>query len=400
MKAFAGSSRRRGNLIVFLWPSKVLPEYWQYGFIQQCPTLGMFHFRTGDDVMGPETNRDRREPEAVLPGMEKMLSFVSRVIGVLMVIATLMFAFYLVIEWMQAGSIRDMVIIRASGTTVLAICTFVWMRARSAKRFLLGGVAGLVFTTTISVCTTLATYYSHDSFEIAMGYGLVIAVLNVILWRSVRSLVPGLIGALVPPIMLMVHQRPPVDVVVNYVSLVGVTVVLTIAVFIIQQAVLNEIVTLHAGLVAEAGRDDLTGMRNRRCWSADVSSWEQRHPGGPFSILFLDLDNFKRLNDSRGHDVGDQALIDFAILLQSALPEDAIAARFGGDEFVVFLPGPVAEAHALSDVIKIATRESALTEMDLTVSVGIAEARAGSDRRDLLREADHDMFARKLQLAD
>lgn len=329
-----------------------------------------------------------------------MLSFVSRVIGVLMAVATLMFALYLMIESLQAGSIRDMVIIRGSGTAVLAICTFVWMRARSAKRFLLGGIAGLVFTTTISVCTTLAAYYSHDTFEIAMAYGLVIAVLNVILWRSVRSLVPGLIGALAPPIMLMVYQPPPVDDVINYVSLVGVTVVLTVAVFIIQQAVLNEIVTLHAEVVAEAGRDDLTGMMNRKSWSADVSSWEAHHAGAPFSILFLDLDNFKRLNDSRGHDVGDQALIDFAILLRRSIPDGAIAARFGGDEFVIFVPGQVAGAHALSDAIKRATRESALTDMDLTVSVGIAASRAGSNRRDLLREADHDMFASKLQLAD
>lgn len=350
--------------------------------------------------MGPVMTRDRREPESVLPGMEKMLSLVNRVIVVLMAVATLMFALYLVIESLQTGSIRDMVIIRASGTAVLAICTVVWMRARSAKRFLLGSVAGLVFTTTISVCTTLATYYSQDTFEIAMAYGLVIAVLNVILWRSVRSLAPGLIGALAPPVILMVHQRPPVDAVVSYVSLVVVTIVLTVAVFIIQQAVLNEIVTLHAEVVAEAGRDDLTGMMNRRSWSANVSSWEAHHADAPFSILFLDLDNFKRLNDSCGHDVGDQALIDFAILLRRSIPDGALAARFGGDEFVIFLPGQVAEAYALSDALKRATRESALTEMDLTVSVGIAEARAGSDRRDLLREADHAMFASKLQPAD
>ena len=334
-------------------------------------------------------SRDRNPP---LPSISCLLAYTTRIIAMLMAISTCLFALYLVVEILQGDSLPAMITIRAIGTVILALCTAGWLWARRERRQILAAIAGLSFTTTISICTTLATHYSRETFDIALGYGLVIAVLNVILWRSMRSLLPGLVGALAPPLILMLSQHPTNDQLVDYLSLTGVTIVLTIAVFVIQQAVLDEIISLHRELVAEAGTDDLTGLMNRRRWSVLVTDWEKTNAERPYCVLYLDLDRFKELNDGKGHDVGDRVLIAFARMLDMTIPADAYAARFGGDEFVIFLPGSTQKARQLETRIREQIRVEADGLHGLAVSIGIAEALKGSDRSDVLREADRAML--------
>ncbi len=169
-------------------------------------------------------------------------------------------------------------------------------------------------------------------------------------------------------------------------------------VFIIQQRVVDEILNLNTELIAEAGRDDLTGLMNRRCWAERVIECEQTHPNAASSMLYMDIDRFKYLNDRFGHDVGDQALIGFADVLKQSLPEHALVARFGGDEFVVFLLGHPSDAFALSETLKKAACESDLAKLGVAISVGIATTREGSNRRDILREADHAMLQTKIRV--
>lgn len=342
-------------------------------------------------------SRDRTPP---LPSISRLLAYTTRIIAILMAISTCLFALYLVIEILQGDSLPAMITIRGIGTVVLALCTAGWLWARRERRQLLAAVAGLSFTTTVSICTTLATHYSRETFDIALGYGLVIAVLNVILWRSMRSLLPGLVGALAPPLILMMSQHPTADQLVDYLSLTGVTIVLTIAVFVIQQAVLDEIISLHRELVAEAGTDDLTGLMNRRRWSVLVTDWEKTNAGSPYCMLYLDLDKFKALNDGKGHDVGDRVLIAFARILNATVPADAYAARFGGDEFVIFLPGSMHEGQLMEARIREQIRNEADALHGLAVSIGIAEALKGSDRSDVLREADRAMLFGKTRTYD
>lgn len=75
------------------------------------------------------------------------------------------------------------------------------------------------------------------------------------------------------------------------------------------------------------------------------------------------------------HDVGDQALIAFAEVLKQSLPEHALVARFGGDEFVVFLPAHPSDAFALSETLKKAARERDLAKLGVAINVGIATTR-------------------------
>ena len=95
-----------------------------------------------------------------------------------------------------------------------------------------------------------------------------------------------------------------------------------------------------------AVRDGLTGLYNRRAFGellvAAIAN-EDRRPGGSLGLVILDLDHFKKLNDTYGHPAGDAALRSLARLLDQHLRKGDQAARYGGEEFVVILPGLDAE---------------------------------------------------------
>lgn len=161
-----------------------------------------------------------------------------------------------------------------------------------------------------------------------------------------------------------------------------------------------------------ACHDNLTGLPNRntlidRLGRCIARCGRQRNY--ICAVLFIDLDNFKLVNDSYGHDVGDEVLIQTGNRLASALRgNDSVArlgvdmaARLGGDEFVVLLDA----LHCKEDALRVAERiltELALpfqargTEIRLTGSIGIAMVHEDSDVHDVLREADTAMYRAKL----
>ena len=90
----------------------------------------------------------------------------------------------------------------------------------------------------------------------------------------------------------------------------------------------------------EVSTDPLTGVANRRGLLAafEAESARAERGGEPLAIALIDLDDFKRLNDSLGHAAGDQALIQLAARARESLRPSDVLARFGGEEFVVLLP--------------------------------------------------------------
>jgi diguanylate cyclase (GGDEF)-like protein len=153
----------------------------------------------------------------------------------------------------------------------------------------------------------------------------------------------------------------------------------------------------------ERARDPLTGLANR----AAATEWLQlairrlEPRPGLVGVLFVDLDEFKRVNDARGHDFGDRVLCAAATrLLDSVRAVDAVA-RFGGDEFVILIE----HATAIPDVTEVARRVVAALERPLVVSgvelkigasVGVATtASYASSPESLLREADLAMYQAK-----
>jgi diguanylate cyclase (GGDEF)-like protein len=126
-----------------------------------------------------------------------------------------------------------------------------------------------------------------------------------------------------------------------------------------------------------AGRDPLTGAANRRTFSEQLAREVARHrrTGEAFSVILLDLDGLKQLNDGCGHLAGDTALIALAEACMHTVRETDLVARIGGDEFAVLLPGSNQEgAIALAGRLRDAVELREVEGGSLRVSVGIAAA--------------------------
>jgi len=157
-------------------------------------------------------------------------------------------------------------------------------------------------------------------------------------------------------------------------------------------------------LVYDALHDVLTGLPNRALFMNRLRhavEYSKRHSGHQFAVLFLDLDRFKFINDSLGHTFGDQLLIVIAQRLTECLRPTDIAARFGGDEFIILLE----DIQDISDTVSVADRiqEKMILpitlgeqEIFITVSIGISLSSTGYDHaEDLLRNADIAMYRAK-----
>lgn len=149
-------------------------------------------------------------------------------------------------------------------------------------------------------------------------------------------------------------------------------------------------------------RDGLTGLYNyRHFWELLAHEVEQsRRYETPLSLLFLDLDNFKVINDTLGHSQGDAVLKTLADYLQDALRQADVICRYGGEEFVVLLPkAPLDQAMRLAERLrrKISELVIPLPERDLrfTVSIGVARLTPGMDGESLVNAADAAMYQAK-----
>ena len=150
-------------------------------------------------------------------------------------------------------------------------------------------------------------------------------------------------------------------------------------------------------------QDTLTGLPNRLSLNDQVERALERAASAErmFAIMFLDLDGFKKVNDSFGHDIGDVLLIHVAQLLKNAVRETDVVARLGGDEFVVLLHDVTDEAMVASVAEKIVLSVGSPCQLEgieisIGTSIGIAiYPRDGISREALLKVSDHAMYAAK-----
>jgi diguanylate cyclase (GGDEF)-like protein len=168
-------------------------------------------------------------------------------------------------------------------------------------------------------------------------------------------------------------------------------------------AVALENARLHAVVERQALVDGLTGIANRRgCEDALAHEIARAgRMGTPFTLVIADLDDFKRINDVHGHEAGDDVLQEFASVLRLTLRESDLPGRWGGEEFVLLLPGTDAEGGVqLAERVRAALRERSFHGRDgavfgVTSSFGVSQLRAGEGERRLFGEADRALYQAK-----
>jgi diguanylate cyclase (GGDEF)-like protein len=146
-------------------------------------------------------------------------------------------------------------------------------------------------------------------------------------------------------------------------------------------------------LAHQATHDPLTGLRNRRFFDETLADhiYAAKRYQRPLSLLLIDLDQFKKINDTFGHTVGDQILSSFALLLRATLRKSDIPCRYGGDEFAVLLPETTLQEaqHLIQRIQQAVVQEKISPAYSLTI--GVAESLEGN----LLEEADLDLRRKK-----
>ncbi len=168
---------------------------------------------------------------------------------------------------------------------------------------------------------------------------------------------------------------------------------------------LDEIEKLQIQLHEQAIRDPLTGLFNRRFFDEYFSTELIRsiRTNTPISLLMVDIDHFKSVNDRFGHDVGDQVLQMLGEILKSMFRKSDVSCRFGGEEFLVLLPGLAHDqafnrAEALRERFEQASREAEFLYAQVTLSIGISNCPMHADNtRDLFRIADRALYQAKDQ---
>jgi diguanylate cyclase (GGDEF)-like protein len=269
-----------------------------------------------------------------------------------------------------------------------------WLTACLFPEFLASGTARIVLS---SVVVSVYTFLTAAE-----------------LWRERRRhllrrwpaiFVPMLHGAVflfpIPLASVLPAQGGIVTLATGWVAVFALEVMLYVVgtAFIVLVLSKERVVHLHK---AAAMSDPMTGLFNRRGFieASHQLMAHQARRSEPVSVLMFDLDHFKAINDHFGHAVGDEALRLFARILSANLRDNDVVARFGGEEFVAMLPGPIADAVIAAERVRVAFeaggRAVGMHNLDATVSVGAATGAAHADVEDLIGNADAALYRAKL----
>lgn len=183
-------------------------------------------------------------------------------------------------------------------------------------------------------------------------------------------------------------------------TMVGGFFLLFVAIIVLYSyALMSNIERARAGLEAASRNDSLTGLLNRR------GLYEHSQPlfdalgtqHAPLAVLFADLDGFKAVNDRHGHDVGDRVLQRVAQAITKTIRMHDLAARFGGDEFVVIMPHTnLAQATVVAKRLQALIGEALVGDAAVSLTVGIGESPThGANLDELLKQVDLAMYQGK-----
>lgn len=167
----------------------------------------------------------------------------------------------------------------------------------------------------------------------------------------------------------------------------------------IRQALIKSVQLLQQKIEVlnqAADSDPLTGLANRRAMSAALKRLDDA--GRPYALLALDIDHFKRVNDTYGHDIGDEALKHIARMIAGCSRLGDVACRAGGEEFCLILPHTTLDvAREIAERIRSVIAETAIRPIGtLTLSIGVAcRGLETPDAASTLKRADERLYIAK-----
>jgi diguanylate cyclase (GGDEF)-like protein len=302
-------------------------------------------------------------------------------------------------DWLGSN---DLGRIRLVGNEVFLLINLVLLSLLWGHRNRLAPVAWLFFTAWFLENTSVLWHATNDEFRI-VWFLLQIGTVYVIL-----GLVPGFMtAALSLGTIIVANGYSPAP----YSRHAMVTVVTSLcAATVFLHVYTRRLITFHQRLVDSnrqlgemSSRDPLTGVQNARAFYelSDLLIRQAMRSGTPFSVLFIDLDHFKSINDQFGHEAGDQVLKEVAACLKRGTRSTDAFGRIGGEEFMMFLPHTdLAGAKSLAEKLR-RNVESLMpsvgeTRIPVTVSIGIAEGQTEREMiGDIKQRADRAMYQAK-----
>lgn len=187
----------------------------------------------------------------------------------------------------------------------------------------------------------------------------------------------------------------------NFTTIILSTILFNVLTSIEYNYIKNKLVSENSKLDTFATYDPLTNLLNRRSTDAALAHLYDvhYHDEDSFSIIMCDIDKFKNVNDTYGHDAGDYVLKEVAWIIKDQARENDVVGRWGGEEFLIVVSGNKASAATLAERIRAKIEEHTYTyknyTLKVTITLGVSSFHANSDIKALIKSADQKLYRGK-----
>jgi diguanylate cyclase (GGDEF)-like protein len=238
---------------------------------------------------------------------------------------------------------------------------------------------------------SIVGYVNDLHITFPLPYCMLVALGATFFWLRLHHFIAGLIGCFLPPMCLVMMTSQPALETSFAIQLSASALVSSIGIYHLVQKTNMRMFRMAAELERRATYDALTGVLNRETWvdRAGQRLIADQRQGRPTACLFLDMDRFKHINDTLGHEEGDGVLQQVAEILIRLASADDLVGRVGGDEFVVLLPSTgMRQADDMAGRILTILQSRHHRAGRLIASIGVASSLGSDTVAQLVNRAD------------